>query len=96
MGKRRTACNCVSGIKKICSEKVCASCSLVEMILVMTTVPSFTCFSMFLYIHARFCFMPIGGNNSSVDREPLQGIGGKFKFQRHCCKLILFLQRGKI
>ena len=82
MGKGRRACNYVSGIKKICSEKVCASCWLVEMTLVMTTVPSFTCFSMFVYIQAHFCFAPIGGNLTAQSTRSHWAIGGKIQIPK--------------
>ena len=46
----------------ICIEKIDVKCWLVEMTLVMTSVPSFTWFSMFVYIHTCFRFALIGGN----------------------------------
>ena len=46
----------------ICIEKIDVKCWLVETTLVMTSVPSFTWFSMFVYIHTCFCFALIGGN----------------------------------
>ena len=46
----------------ICIEKIDVKCWLVETTLVMTSVPSFTWFSMFVYIHTCFRFALIGGN----------------------------------
>ena len=43
-------------------EKVDERCWLVEMTLVMTSLPLGTCFSMFVYTRARFRFVLIGGN----------------------------------
>ena len=35
-----------------------------------------TCFSMFVYIHARFCFALIGGNLTVQSTGSHSGIGG--------------------
>ena len=35
-----------------------------------------TCFSMFVYIRARFCFALIGGNLTVQSTESHRGIGG--------------------
>ena len=43
-----------------------------------------TCFSMFVYIRARF---PFGGNLTAQSTGSHRGIGGGFKFQRRNCKL---------
>ena len=52
------------------------------MTLVMTTVPSFTCFSMFVYIQAHFCFAPIGGNLTAQLTRSHWGIGGKIQIPK--------------
>ena len=41
-----------------------------------------TCFSMFVYIRARFRFALIGGNLTAQSTGSHRGIGGGFKFQR--------------
>ena len=47
-----------------------------------------TCFSMFVYICARFRFGLIGGNLTAKWTFSYGGIGqGEFTFQRHSCKL---------
>ena len=47
-----------------------------------------TCFSMFVYISARFRFELIGGNLTAKSTLSYGGIGrGEFTFQRHSCKL---------
>ena len=46
-------------------------------IIVMMTVPSLTCFSMFVYIHVRFCFVLIGGNLTAQSTGSHWGIGDK-------------------
>ena len=47
-----------------------------------------TCFSMFVYICARFRFGLIGGNLTAKLTFSYGGIGqGEFTFQRHSCKL---------
>ena len=51
-----------------------------------------TCFSMFIYICARFCFALIGRNLTAQSTRTHRGIGVEFKFQRRSCKLcFLFL-----
>ena len=44
-----------------------------------------TCFSMFVYIRARFRFALIGGNLTAQSTGSKTGIGGEFKFQRRSC-----------
>ena len=61
VGKGTRTCNYVSGIW-ISASKIDVKCWLVEMTLVMTSVPSLTWFSMFVYIHTCFRFALIGGN----------------------------------
>ena len=47
-----------------------------------------TCFSMFVYICARFRFALIGGNLTAKSTLSYGGIGrGEFTLQRHSCKL---------
>ena len=48
-----------------------------------------TCFSMFVYILTRFCFVLIGGkSDTSVDSGATKElVVQEFKFQRHSCKL---------
>ena len=58
----------------ICVEKIDVKCWLVEMTLVMTSVPSFTWFSMFVYIHTCFRFALIGGNLTAQSRWCHRGI----------------------
>ena len=48
----------------------------------MTTVPSFTCFSMFVYIQAHFCFAPIGGNLTAQPTRSHWRIGGKIQIPK--------------
>lgn len=64
----------------------------------MMTVRFFMCFSVFVYIHAHFCFVPIGENlTAQLTGSQWAGeLEAKFEFQSLCCKLIVFLQRGKI
>ena len=48
-----------------------------------------TCFSMFVYIRARFRFALIGGNLTAQPMGSPRGIGGGIQFQRErrSCKL---------
>ena len=39
----------------------------------------FPCVSMFVYIHARFCFVPIGGNLTAQWMGYHRGIGGEIQ-----------------
>ena len=73
MGKGRRACNYVSGIKKICSEKVCASCWLVEM---TYSYDDSSIFHMFfnVCIHSSSFLLCADWwkSDSSADKEPLE------------------------
>ena len=72
LGKGGRACSYVSGIWLSASKKVDPKCWLTEMTLAMTSLPlafGFVCFSMFVYIRARFRFALIGGNLTAQGRE---------------------------
>ena len=50
-----------------------------------------TCFSMFVYIRARFCFALIGRNLTAQLTGSHRGLEVKFKFQRCSCKLSILI-----
>ena len=47
-----------------------------------------TCFSVFVYIPAHFCFTLISGNVTAQLTESHRGLEVEFKFQRCSCKLL--------
>ena len=75
-GKRRESLQLPLWKLNICIEKVDAKCWFSEMTLVMTSLPSFTCFSMFVYIRARLRCALIGGNLTAQSAGNHRGIGG--------------------
>ena len=75
-GKRKESLQLRLCILNICIENVDAKCWLAEMTLVLTSLPLGTCFSMFVYIRARFCFSLIGGNLTAQSTGSNTGIGG--------------------
>ena len=75
-GKRKESLQLRLWNLKICIEKFEAKCWLAEMTLVMTSLPLGTCFSMFVYIRARFRFSLIGENLTTQSTWSNRGIGG--------------------
>ena len=55
------------------------------------------CFSMFVYIHARFCFMLIGGNLTAQSTGSHRGIGGGIQIpEGHSWKLSFLFPPGEL
>ena len=76
-GRRKESLQLRLLIMNICIEKVDVKCWLAEMTLVMI----FRCFSMFVYILARFPFALIGRNLTAKLMGSHGGIGGRIQIQ---------------